>query len=234
MTKLRRTNSWFEHDRIGKRQLKRESTKELFERILLPEFLDEPTTVLEIGLNEGASTLWLLQHLFPAEWCGIDPWRPGRKHHVEMFATYERNFWYNLRVSGATHSVDEAALAGSVQLFEFPLAGAGPSTRCRVVKDSSHRYLMSPVDKDYPDEYFDLFIVDGDHSAIGCLTDLVLGWRKLKVGGLIVLDDYDRRWHQARPNVHEAVNAWWNCYEHFSEKVVETRKHVVFRKTHNR
>lgn len=230
MAQLRRTNNWFEHDTIGKRRLKRESTKELFERVLLPE-CDAITNVLEIGLNEGASTLWILDNLRPQEWCGIDPWRPGRKHHVKMFEAYEENFWHNMRVSGA--DIDAMQAAG-IGLHTFDYKGTCPAftTRCRVAKYSSHQYLRDMVDYTYPDQHFDLFVVDGDHSAIGCLTDLVLGWRKVAVGGLIVLDDYDRRWHQARPNVHEAVNAFWSCYEHFCEKIVETKKHVVFRKTH--
>lgn len=40
-----------------------------------------------------------------------------------------------------------------------------------------------------PDNYFDLILVDGDHSLRGALTDLLLGWQKLQRGGVLIFDD---------------------------------------------
>jgi hypothetical protein len=37
---------------------------------------------------------------------------------------------------------------------------------------------------------FDFIYVDGDHNASGVLEDAVLSWRCLKVGGLLLFDDY--------------------------------------------
>ena len=226
---LRRSNAWFECDRVGKHRKRIESTKELWTRVLLPQRA-KLRNVIEIGLCEAASTIWLMENFRPDQWVGIDPWRPGRKHHAEMFKTYEQNFWHNISVSGAIN-IGGASKPNYGQIdsnheryFTF---GA---TNCKVAKSSSHDYLRGPIDDDFNDHSVDLLIVDGDHSAVGCLTDLVLGWRKLKPGGLIVLDDFDRRWHNARPNVHEAVLAFWNCFEHLAIKEVETKKHVVIRR----
>jgi predicted O-methyltransferase YrrM len=41
-----------------------------------------------------------------------------------------------------------------------------------------------------PAAYFDAVYVDGDHRAFECLTDAVVAWRMLKVGGILVFDDY--------------------------------------------
>lgn len=39
------------------------------------------------------------------------------------------------------------------------------------------------------DEQFDLITVDGDHSILGCLTDMENAWPLLKPGGNMVIDD---------------------------------------------
>ena len=221
---LRRSNQWFEANTEGKRKRRVESKKELFERILLPEKA-KLRSVLETGICESASTIWLMQNIQPDQWVGIDPWKPGRKHHVEMFATYERNCRYNLWAAGA--DLPKPVNGELMSNCQFRIG----ETHCRVVKASSHDYLRMGVDVDYGEGVcFDLVLVDADHSAPGTLIDMVLGWRKLKPGGLMIVDDFDRRWHNARPNVHEAVLAFWNCFEHLAVKEVETKKHVVIRR----
>lgn len=223
---LRRTNSWFEHDWFGKRRHKIESTKDLFEKILLPR-KDSIHNILEVGLCEGASSLWMLQHLKPEKWVGIDPWKAGRKHHIETSRIQQENFWHNMRVSGADLSTVDMSLLSRVRSSHSFWFG---HTKCYVEKDSSHDVLRHEIDEYFADFTVDVYVVDGDHSSQGCLTDLVLGWRKLRPGGLILLDDFDRRWHQGRAHVHEGVLAFWMAFEHLCEKVFESRKHVVFRR----
>lgn len=217
---LRFTNDWFNHNYFGKRHHRRESTCELFERILLPE-KKKLRHVIEIGLSEGRSSLWLIENIQPDKWLGLDPWKPGRKHHTKLVQQAEQNFWHNFTASGA--ACDREPINGEVHRdFYFG------HTTCRVAKAASQDYMRHGVDEFYDDYSVDLIVIDGDHSAQGTLTDLVLGWRKLKPGGYITVDDFDRRWHQARPNVHEAVLAFWQSFEHLCEKIVETRHHVVF------
>jgi hypothetical protein len=38
---------------------------------------------------------------------------------------------------------------------------------------------------------FDFIYVDGDHNATGVIQDLVLSWELLKVGGIMLMDDYE-------------------------------------------
>lgn len=40
---------------------------------------------------------------------------------------------------------------------------------------------------------FDFIYVDGDHNASSVLTDLILAWRLLKVGGIMLIDDYEMK-----------------------------------------
>jgi predicted O-methyltransferase YrrM len=46
---------------------------------------------------------------------------------------------------------------------------------------------------------FDFVYVDGDHNACNLLEDLLLSWKLLKVGGIMLIDDYEMEvtdpWH---------------------------------------
>jgi hypothetical protein len=56
-------------------------------------------------------------------------------------------------------------------------------------------------------EEFDIIYIDGDHSALGALTDSVLCWDKAKQ--FILWDDY--RMFCPGNNVFEGVNSFINC-----------------------
>jgi len=71
------------------------------------------------------------------------------------------------------------------------------------------RGYSEQVLKKYPDHYFDLIYVDGDHSLEGCTKDLDLALKKVKPGGWICGHDYDMNELKAKNvycfGVHEAV-----------------------------
>lgn len=54
---------------------------------------------------------------------------------------------------------------------------------------TSFATLTELINKGYP--RFDFIYVDGDHNACGLLEDLVLSWRLLKAGGVMLIDDYE-------------------------------------------
>lgn len=41
-----------------------------------------------------------------------------------------------------------------------------------------------------PIKQFDLIYIDGDHAAQAVLVDAILSWQRLKVGGILIFDDY--------------------------------------------
>jgi hypothetical protein len=45
--------------------------------------------------------------------------------------------------------------------------------------------------KNFPNERADLILIDGDHSYEACLADLTSYWEKLKVGGKMLVHDYE-------------------------------------------
>ena len=61
-----------------------------------------------------------------------------------------------------------------------------------------NRGLTAEVAKAYPDEYFDLIYIDGDHSYEGCKKDIEAWLPKVK--RFLIGDDYNK------PGVKQAVN----------------------------
>jgi len=115
-----------------------------------------PLRYLEIGVFEGRSALWMLEHVLThpdSRLVGVDAW-PVEGDPFEARA----------RENLAHH-------AARVELHKGPSA--------EVLRGDA-----------FEPESFDLVYIDGDHSAWGALSDSVLAWPLLRVGGTCVWDDY--------------------------------------------
>ncbi len=60
----------------------------------------------------------------------------------------------------------------------------------------------------FPDEFFDYVYIDGDHSYEGVMQDLIHFLPKLKIGGLIIGDDYG--WGQVSVAVRDFIKIYRN------------------------
>ena len=40
---------------------------------------------------------------------------------------------------------------------------------------------------------YDFIYIDGDHTAFAVLEDMVLSWKLLKIGGMLLVDDYEMK-----------------------------------------
>ncbi len=138
---------------------------------LIPKI--KPAKILEIGSYEGASACFLIQILakdMAIEIHCIDNWEGGVQHEmigVDMNAV-ESRFKHNLKLA-----IDTAP--NKVDLF--------------VYKESSD-LCLSRLLSDNRKNYFDFIYIDGSHQAPDVLCDAVLGFRLLKIGGVIAFDDY--------------------------------------------
>jgi hypothetical protein len=56
-----------------------------------------------------------------------------------------------------------------------------------------YRQLSHEAVANFPDEYFDLIYIDGDHTFDGCYRDMQNWWAKLKSGKYFVGDDFRNR-----------------------------------------
>ena len=142
---------------------------------LLPRI--NPTRLLEIGSFEGNSACYMIERCAqqqPIELHCIDTWEGGVEHQGPGFAAgsmgeVERRFDKNIEIAKA-HAKHPAVVIkhrnlSSVALVEL-LAIEGNAAS------------------------FDLIYVDGSHQAADVLLDAVLSFQLLRLGGLLIFDDY--------------------------------------------
>ena len=77
----------------------------------------------------------------------------------------------------------------------------------RVYSDNSkvtiHKGFSEQILEKFPDDYFDMIYVDGDHTYAGVQKDLKICFRKIKNGGILCGHDYSEF---KFPGVFKAVN----------------------------
>ena len=96
-----------------------------------------------------------------------------------------------------------------------------------IVRDTSHRALRRMELA----EQYDFCYVDGSHTARDVLRDAVLAWDILKIGGVMIFDDYT--WVEMpnpldRPQL--AIDAFLNCYAKQAEVLPPKCWQVAVRK----
>ena len=133
----------------------------------LNRFVNIPeVNVLEIGSWEGRSTCWLLDNILTHESAKItcvDTWQGGVEHqnmNGNVLLLCQSRFDVNVFLTGHSQKVTKK------------------------VGFSSDVMRMLPVNS------YDFIYVDGSHDAEDVLVDAILAWGLLKVGGLVIFDDY--------------------------------------------
>lgn len=163
------TNSWFES-----------GARSTWEK-LIPHFA--PANILEIGCFEGASTCWLIETLGNIHktsiYC-IDSWEGGVEHNKDgAFATsmseVEDRFKSNIGI----------ALERASHLVEVTVEKDFSDIACANLLVGGKR------------NFFDFIYIDGSHQAPDVLFDAAICFKLLKIGGLMVFDDY--LWRESLP-----------------------------------
>ena len=145
--------------------------------------LDVPIDLyLELGVGEGHSMRWVLENLKPKLAIGIDPYIAKSSKEVEAYKSHRAKMEENL----APWLKD-----GTLRIFYQPSYDV-------LVKES-----LLPKDLQ-----FDLIYVDGNHQCYPCLLDCCLCWHLVKMNGIMIMDDYDRRWQRGWPQSYEGINAF--------------------------
>ena len=131
---------------------------------VLKEFQGKPNvSYLEIGTWEGRSLLWVLDNIL------TDP--SSRLTAIDPL----------IDDPGWPASKDiKGTLFSNIQLSEEECAR---QRHCRVFPDRMRKF---------PLESYDIIYVDGSHTTPDTLEDLVLSFRLLKPGGILIMDDYQR------------------------------------------
>lgn len=122
-----------------------------------------PLVYLEIGVFEGRSACWMLDHVMThpdSRYIGIDPW-----------ADYEGR-------EGA--AIELLAIANLASHRE----------KAELIRGDSRWVLRQTR---WRPESIDVAYIDGDHRAEAVLTDSVLIWPLIRPGGVLIWDDYGNR-----------------------------------------
>lgn len=136
---------------------------------------------LEVGCYEGQATVFMIQHETVEEVFCIDTWA-GSIEHVAggMSAAKDEKAIDMAKV--------EARFDHNVKLARDNKKGA--NTTVHKMKGPSRHILGGLNTLPQLIEYFDLIYIDGDHSAKGVLADATMAWPLLRIGGLMIFDDY--------------------------------------------
>jgi len=137
----------------------------IWDAIVLPT---KPKRVLEIGSYEGQSSCYFLGKCADLEemHC-IDTWDGGIEHQQVAMGDVERRFHANT-------AIEIAKRAAPAKLVIHK--GYSAPNLAKLIAEK-----VTP---------FDVIYVDGSHQAPDVLADAVLSFQLLRVGGLIVFDDY--------------------------------------------
>jgi len=130
-----------------------------------------PSRILEIGSYEGRAACFLVETCAAVrdiELHCVDTWQGGVEHEAGAMPAVEGRFDRNIAsaMAAAPHKVD----------FHKHKSFSAPAM-VRLLADGRA-------------ETFDLIYVDGSHQAPDVLADAVLAFMLLKVGGLLIFDDY--------------------------------------------
>jgi predicted O-methyltransferase YrrM len=176
----RYTNNWFD-----------QGVRATWERELIPRKADI-ARYLEVGVCEGQSMIWVLEHLLDDKphgiAVGLDPY-PAKRPLIFESAELTR--------ANAKHNLAPWIDAGTARLVEC-------STWTAVVTgDEAFRVSRR--------HGYDLIYVDGSHHAWDTMIDLVLVYQLLRRGGLLILDDYSLKEWNGRPMTYVAAKAFEAC-----------------------
>jgi len=140
---------------------------------------------IEIGVFEGRSAVWFLENVLTA-------------HESRLFAVDTFEGADDQKAAG----ID---CTGLQERFEYNVRNF--KDKVRTFPEPSQSALPKISGE------FDFIYVDGSHTAADVLTDAILCWRLLRVGGTMVFDDY--AWRQAE-EPHEcpypAIDAFLYCF----------------------
>lgn len=161
----------------------------------------EITKILEIGSYEGAATTYLIQKCAnknDLEVHCIDTWDGGEEHDDVNMTEVEETFDHNIEYAKSMVSKD-------INLIKH--------------KEYSHTALPRMITEGHAGT-FDFVYVDGSHQAPDVILDAILGFKLLKVGGVMVFDDYLWRnpltldiTHIPKPAIDAFTSLYWHKIE---------------------
>ena len=156
---------------------------------------------LEVGVFEGRSAIWMIDNILM---------------HSSSRATF---------IDAFNWALPDYPGGNPEPVFLANLRASGAEDRATFIKGRSQVEL-----RELPLDFYNIIYIDGSHTAFHVLEDVVLAWRLLKTGGLLILDDY--KWPRERPadlKPEIAIDAFMGCFRRQID-VVHSDYQVLLRK----
>lgn len=166
---------------------------------------DSELECLEIGSWQGLSAVFTLEFFKNANLTCVDTWAGADEHRSEDAST--------LSVLNDVETVFNKNLAPHAD-------------RLNKYKGTSYQFFND----NFVAEKFDLIYIDGSHHSDDVVVDAVKSFEMLKVGGIIIFDDYLWQFYErAIDNPAGAINAFLRLKKYQLE-IVSSQYQVCFRK----
>lgn len=166
------------------------SVKPIWEQLIPPL---NPRRILEIGSYEGRSACWLIETLAnPGQHLDIhcvDSWAGGIEHQEGGIAAANMN------------EVEER-FARNIRALTKAKREQGMTLGVAAHKGLSWQVLPKLLSEGLT-SYFDFIYIDGSHQAPDVLTDAVLAFHLLRIGGILCFDDY--LWSEQGPTERDPL-----------------------------
>lgn len=177
--KLTFTRNWFRNRNL-----------ETFRTFVHPMFSGKPTVYLEIGVFEGQSMVWMLQHVLThkrSRAVGIDPWLMTTK------------------LDSATMSAVKDRASNNTK----PWRTTTPPKLILQQGNSAEvlRLMCSKGFAEITKDSVDVCMIDGDHNRDAALDDARHALQLIKVGGMLLFDDVENN-VEKKDHVKHALEAF--------------------------
>ena len=157
---------------------------------------------LEIGSFEGRSSCWFLDEILT-----------GAGSTLTCVDTWQGSMENTLKQKQSIWNTFQ----NNIQEY---------GERCKIYKDTSRNILRNLQCASY-----DFIYIDGSHTTKDVLTDAVLSFELLKVGGVLTFDDYTWKVFENPSHCPETgINAFLACYKDFYN-LIEVGLQVTIQKT---
>lgn len=154
-----------------------------------------PTSYIEVGVYEGSTAFWVAEHMTP------------HNKNLKIYAIDPHDFSNDLET--------DLSIIGDNFVHNLDV---NKHKNVEYIKKYSDQGLIDLINREVKAE---LIYIDGDHRASTVLSDLVLAWKLLEVGGVMLCDDTGT-WRfvdengtaSAQMSPRLAVESFINCYWH--------------------
>jgi hypothetical protein len=155
-----------------------------------------PKRMLEVGTYEGRSALWFLENVLTH--------RHSRLFCVDNFDNQSVCF----RGREVRNTDPFATLSANLKPY------AGKVTICRGESGDQLRRMWVSLRLVKEVNRFDLIYIDAGRHSRNVLEDAVLSWSMLRVGGVMIMDDYTFSKDKDATCPRMGIDAFLACYAH--------------------